>query len=339
MTGFWRLTLDTNPDFCNLTCVMCEDHSPYVDRAERRRLGRLRPMMPPDMVEAAIRDAAAMGIREIIPSTMGEPLLYPHFERLLTLCQELGLRLNLTTNGTFPGPAGRDNAAAWAELVLPIATDVKISWNGATDITQETIMIGAPLRTQIANARSFIAVRDRMDGPDRPTVTMQLTFMRRNLREIPDMVRLAAEIGFDRVKGHQLWAHFEEMSDEDLRSTPETAAAWNETVRTCETIVEAHVAAGGRPLRLDNFHPLSIETPKTAVGDCPFLGRELWLDPRGRLNVCCAPDEQRRSLGDFGTLADAPLVELSRSKAYTSLLRDWRYRPLCQGCSMRRPRV
>lgn len=77
---FWRITLDTNPDFCNLNCVMCEDHSPYADsRAQRMRSGSLRPLMDADLLERIVREAAAMGIREIIPSTMGEPLLYPAF--------------------------------------------------------------------------------------------------------------------------------------------------------------------------------------------------------------------------------------------------------------------
>ncbi|MDX1319603.1 MAG: hypothetical protein R3207_05450, partial [Oceanospirillum sp.] len=74
---FWRITLDTNPDFCNLHCVMCEDHSPYADsREERKRAGLLRPLMDVGLLERIVREAAAMGIREIIPSTMGEPLLY-----------------------------------------------------------------------------------------------------------------------------------------------------------------------------------------------------------------------------------------------------------------------
>ena len=27
--GPWRITFDTNPDDCNLHCIMCEDHSPF----------------------------------------------------------------------------------------------------------------------------------------------------------------------------------------------------------------------------------------------------------------------------------------------------------------------
>jgi MoaA/NifB/PqqE/SkfB family radical SAM enzyme len=33
---------------------------------------------------------------------MGEPLLYEHFEGILELCRRYGVKLNLTTNGTFP---------------------------------------------------------------------------------------------------------------------------------------------------------------------------------------------------------------------------------------------
>ena len=65
--------------------------------------------MPFDVVRAAIekyaaeRDASDNRIlREVIPSTMGEPLLYSHFDELLELCESLEISLNLTTNGTFP---------------------------------------------------------------------------------------------------------------------------------------------------------------------------------------------------------------------------------------------
>jgi hypothetical protein len=35
-SGPWRITFDTNPDDCNLSCIMCEDHSPYSDTRENR---------------------------------------------------------------------------------------------------------------------------------------------------------------------------------------------------------------------------------------------------------------------------------------------------------------
>ncbi len=29
MTIPWRITIDTNPDQCNLNCIMCDTHSIY----------------------------------------------------------------------------------------------------------------------------------------------------------------------------------------------------------------------------------------------------------------------------------------------------------------------
>ena len=140
-TGPWRLTLDTNPDRCNLRCIMCEEHSPHSDlQTTRRKEGRPRREMTPTLIRKAVSEAAASGqLRELIPSTMGEPLLFEHFDEILSLCDEYSLKLNLTTNGTFP----RLGATEWAKRIVPLASDVKISWNGATKETQESIMLGS----------------------------------------------------------------------------------------------------------------------------------------------------------------------------------------------------
>ncbi|MEZ4462643.1 MAG: glycosyltransferase [bacterium] len=131
--GPWRITFDTNPDTCNLRCIMCEEHSPHSPlQAKRRADGRPRRLMPLEMIERVVADAAPHGLREIIPSTMGEPLLYEHFEGILALCEQYGVKLNLTTNGTFP----RLGAEAWAHQIVPVTSDVKISWNGATKATR-----------------------------------------------------------------------------------------------------------------------------------------------------------------------------------------------------------
>jgi glycosyltransferase involved in cell wall biosynthesis len=101
--GPWRITFDTNPDTCNLRCVMCEEHSPHSPLQIRRKAaGQPRRLMPIELLRKVVEDAAPNGLREIIPSTMGEPLLYDHFEEIIAICRQHGVKLNLTTNGTFP---------------------------------------------------------------------------------------------------------------------------------------------------------------------------------------------------------------------------------------------
>jgi MoaA/NifB/PqqE/SkfB family radical SAM enzyme len=338
-TDFWRITLDTNPDNCNLNCIMCEDHSPYSDsRKLRKQQGRLRPYMDRVMLEQVIRDAAAMGIKEVIPSTMGEPLLYPHFDVFLDLCHELDLSLNLTTNGTFPSPDKHHNVEYWANRIVPIGSDVKISWNGASEATQSKIMLGAQLSQHIENAKRFIAVRDRLAETHYCSMTMQLTFLRSNLDEIPQMLDLAIELGFDRIKGHQLWAHFAEIADENLRNDIVFAQRWNQVVKYCRERVESHNKTALRLFKLDNFSELHIDNLDDIApnGHCPFLGKEIWIDPSGRFNVCCAPDQERKSLGMFGSVAESSLLELAQSERYIELMETYQDHPLCKQCTMRR---
>ena len=204
--GPWRITFDTNPDDCNLRCIMCEDHSPYSStQSDRRAAGLPKRRMDVDLIRRTLADAAGNGLREIIPSTMGEPLLYRHIDEIIDLCSQYGVKLNLTTNGTFP----RRGATAWAERIVPVGSDVKVSWNGATGETQERVMLGSNWERVVSNVRDFIAVRDAhaANGGNRCRVTFQLTFMEVNYVELPAVVELAAELGVDRVKGHHLWVH------------------------------------------------------------------------------------------------------------------------------------
>ncbi len=336
--GPWRVTFDTNPDTCNLRCVMCEEHSPHsLLQVRRKAAGAPRREMPLDLLRRVFVEAATNGMREAIPSTMGEPLLYDHFEAFLALCREHGVKLNLTTNGTFP----RLGARAWAERIVPVASDVKISWNGATAGTHESIMLGARWDQALTNVRTFLAVRDEhaASGGNRCRVTLQLTFLEGNVDELVDIVRLAIELGVDRVKGHHLWAHFAEIEQMSLRRDRGSVARWNAAVAAARAVAEAVPLPNGERVVLDNFFPLDPDDRGDIApgGPCPFLGQEVWVSAEGRFDPCCAPDAQRRTLGEFGDLHHAGLMEIWQGEPYRDLLRTYRNRALCLGCNMRGP--
>ena len=339
MPGPWRITFDTNPDACNMKCVMCEEHSPHSPlQASRRREGRPRRSMPVDLIRRVVADAAPHGLQEVIPSTMGEPLLYEHFEEIVALCSEYDVRLNLTTNGTFP----RLGARAWAGRIVPVASDVKISWNGATKATHEAIMIGARWERLLENVKTFIAVRDAhaAGGGNRCRVTFQLTFMESNLTELAGIVRLAARFGIDRVKGHHLWAHFREIEAQSMRRDRNAIRRWNEAALDARQAAAEHMLPNGRPVLLENIDLLDEDGAARDLapgGPCPFLGREAWVSAEGRFDPCCAPDAERRTLGEFGNLHERGLMDIWRGGAYRTLAATYRNRTLCLGCNMRRP--
>jgi len=338
LDGPWRVTLDTNPDDCNLSCIMCEEHSRYSPKkANRLSEGHPPRRMSMTTVRSVIEELAGNGLREVIPSTMGEPLLYRGMEEIIELCVRHRVKLNLTTNGTFP----RLGARRWAELVVPIGSDVKISLNGVRQETQVKVMPGAKLGRTLANTREFIEVRDAhaTAGGNRCSVTFQMTFMEMNYRELPDLVRLAASMGVDRVKGHHVWVNFPELEDESLRRSPESMAKWNAIVDEARaTAVETRLPAG-REVRLDGIFELDAGGSETITSDgvCPFLGREAWVNTEGRFAPCCAPDDLRKTLGAFGNGVDAGLTAIWRGSRYQSLCRTYMNRALCIRCGMRRP--
>lgn len=335
----WRITLDTNPEDCNLSCTMCEEHSPYSGFKEKlfRETGVKHRRMPGDWLEPIIAQAARLGVREIIPSTMGEPLGYRYFQKIIDGCARHGILMNLTTNGTFPGKP----ATAWAKLIVPVTSDVKISWNAATAATAEGIMQGIRFEKALQNVRDFAAVRDRhyeLSG-HYCRLTFQLTFMENNMHELADIVRLAATLGVDRVKGHHLWAHFREIKDLSFRRSKEAAERWNRYVAKAFEAQREIAEQSGKALLLENIIPLEIGESAAVPEhyECPFLGKELWISATGQYAPCCAPDEQRRTLGDFGYFQEKSIVEVLESQTYKQLLKNYKQHALCRTCSMRKP--
>ncbi len=244
----WRITFDTNPDDCNLNCVMCEEHSPYSPAHQARVRGELPyRRMDIETIEKVISECTPLGLEEIIPSTMGEPLIYKHMPKIIELCHEYGVKLNLTTNGTFP----RLGAEKWAELIVPVGSDVKFSWNGASQSAQSLVMIHNDFDKNMEDLRTFINIRNEhaAAGGNYCSVTLQMTFMEMNLDQIPRVVELAIREGVDRVKGHHLWAHFTEIKDEDLRRNKDAIERWNAIARECIEIADGNLLPNGKGIK------------------------------------------------------------------------------------------
>jgi len=335
----WRVTLDTNPEDCNLSCTMCEEHSPFSKFITEKLNGKRR-RMPKEWLESIFQQAKALGVKEIIPSTMGEPLLYKHFAYIVELCYKYGIKMNLTTNGTFPKTTEK-SVTEWAKLLVPITTDVKISWNGATAQTAQKIMLKINFDEAIANVKEFVRIRNEYFKATgyKCRVTFQLTFMQNNMHELTDIIALAAKLDVDRVKGHQLWAHFDEIKKLSMKYSTESILQWNKYVEQAYKAQEKYRKPNGEKVILENIIPLEInesqEIPENY--NCPFLEKELWISPTGRISPCCAPDEMRQTLGDFGNIENDTIRSVLDSQSYTNLVANYKQIPLCKTCNMRKP--
>ena len=150
---------------------------------------------------------------------------------------------------------------------------------------------------------------------------------------------LAIELGVDRVKGHHLWAHFDEIEGQSMRRSPEAIRRWNRAVLAAREAAAERTLSNGRRLRLENVFLLDEDAQDDIApgGPCPFLGQEAWVSAQGRFDPCCAPDAQRRTLGDFGNLHEHGIMDIWNGGRYRTLVATYRNRALCLGCNMRRP--
>jgi MoaA/NifB/PqqE/SkfB family radical SAM enzyme len=335
----WRITIDTNPEDCNLKCVMCEEHSPYSNFIPKlyQETGVKRRRMPFEWVEKIFAQAKELGVKEIIPSTMGEPLLYKDFDSIFELSRQTGIKINLTTNGTFP----KKSVIEWAMLIVPNTTDIKISWNGATQATAEKVMYRIDFEQCLKNVKQFIAVRNHIfeETGYFCRVTFQLTFMENNMHELADIIQLAASLGVDRVKGHHLWAHFDEIKNLDFKRSKAGIKRWNTHVEEALEAQRKYLKPNGERVLLENIIPLApkenIQVPDDY--ECPFLNKELWISATGKFSPCCAPDELRQSLGDFGNFEKQEILTIIESKQYKNLAKNYKEKELCKSCNMRKP--
>ena len=316
----WRITIDTNPDQCNLNCIMCDTHSIYNDNSKPNR-----KFMDESLLEKSIDEAIELGVKEIIPTTMGEPLLYRYFDTFIDKLSKSSVKLNLTTNGTFPNIG----VEKWTNKLLPILSDIKISINSIDSQINESIMINDNTQKKLEDIKTFINLRDKLNPS--VTITLQVTFLKSNLNDLENIIKFAIANNIDRVKGHQLWITYEEIKDESLQNSTKKINEWNSFIDKIEKYKNN--------INLVNFEKLESQNNTNTVPtnyDCPFLGKELWIDYNGGFNICCAPSDKRASLGSWGNIQDIKITDIFNSKEYQNLMLNYKNEDICKICSLRK---
>jgi len=103
---------------CNTNCITCWDHSPLLDRPRPAEWKRRR--VEPEAVEALLDDVAGLGgLRAVILSGMGDPLVHPDIYRLIEAVKSRGLHLTIITN-LIPADPARIVALEVDQLLIGI---------------------------------------------------------------------------------------------------------------------------------------------------------------------------------------------------------------------------
>jgi len=198
---------------CNLNCRMC------IRNTWDEQTGR--------MTEATF-DRIISGLRAFAPRPLvvfggfGEPLSHPRIAEMVAAVKELGAPVELISNGTL---LTRD----LSHRIMQAGLDVLwISLDAATTETYGDVRLGAILPQVLENVSSL---RDmpRYAGIEPLHIGIVFVAMKRNIADLPDVMRLGRQLGADRFMLTNILPYSQESTAEVLYervlSEPRTASS------------------------------------------------------------------------------------------------------------------
>ncbi|NIO11252.1 MAG: radical SAM protein, partial [Deltaproteobacteria bacterium] len=141
----------------------------------------------------------------------GEPLAHPDIVDMVAHAKAAGAPVELITNGTL---LTQDMSRSLIEAGLDM---LWVSLDGATPESYTDVRLGAALPEVLANLRGFRDAR-RASHPPRPQMGIVFVAMRRNIADLPEVIRLGDQSGAKRFLVTNVLPYSAEMLNEVLYS-------------------------------------------------------------------------------------------------------------------------
>lgn len=311
---------------CNLRCRMCAiqfrtDGTPYGPLA----------FMDFDRYCALLDTLPAL--RELHLQGLGEPLMHPRFFDMVECAVARGIRVSTNTNLMLLSRRRAEQclASGLAELY--------VSLDGASAAVYEHVRVRASLERVLNNLRRLLALRAA--GVARPRVHIVMVVMRRNLEELPALVRLTHELGADTLSVQHLCHDFGEQALPEAYR-PLRAFVDGETLLLEDSAHVQRIFAAARRLAAELGVPLRLPAldrcgprPARAAPRCDWPWRGPYISYRGDVMPCCmvgTPD--RACLGDAAAKSfDALWNGVAYGAFRDGLLRD-EPPDVCSSCAV-----
>ncbi len=304
---------------CNLNCITCvrnvwSDETGHMDMATFHNIVRQLDDFP--------------DVQSVTLAGFGEPLYHPEILNMARAIKDLGLELNISTNGTLLD-------AELAEELIDIGLDkIVVSLDSGHPQLFENIRLGADLDIVLNNLRTLNEIKQRRSSK-LPTIGIEFVAMRRNVHEIGDLPRLAGLLGAVSIIVTNLLPHTEEMKEETL---------YDGSVKL--------PGCAGWPVRAGNSWVQwgTMNYPKMYWGSeshCRFIGdRSLVIGWDGGISPCyallhsyqCYVFDRLKHVSRYsiGNVRERRLLELWTSEEYVRFrhkVRAFEF-PSCMDCGM-----
>ncbi len=323
---------------CNLDCVTC------MRNVWDEPLGYM---------SAEVFECILQGIRELSPRPLvffggfGEPLVHPQLLEMIRAVKGLGCPVEMITNGIFL-------TDAMAHQLIQMGLDgLWVSIDGATPDSYSDVRLGAALPNVLQNLMHLRVLRDR-EYKKRPQIGVAFVAMRRNIRDLPAVLRLSSTHGVERFSISNVLAHTEELRQEILyRRTIDYSASIS--LAPLVSFPRMDVSSETLPAfgeALNGQFMLQLFGAQTGpvLNTCPFVQKgSTSIRWDGALSPCLPllhthdsylDERLRRSKAfSFGNILERSLSELWNDPAYYDLrqrLRDFDFSPctFCNSCDM-----
>lgn len=327
-------------NLCNLTCRTC------VRNAWDEPLGRMSKEVFLRIIEGVSNFSPPP---TIFFGGLGEPLFHPQIIEMVAKAKQAGCRVELITNGTLlAGQLSQGLVEAGSDLLW-------VSLDGADPESYADVRLGAALPQIIKNVESFHALRRTIDN-GKPEIGIAFVAMRRNIGELPAVLRLATRLRASRISISNVLPYTEELCGQvlysrvlgEIRNVP---SPWvpsldlpkidaNEATRDALH----YIRRGGYNLSYNGDYLGRV------IDRCPFIERGATaIAWDGSLSPCLPLmhdhdsflDERRRHSRRYvvGNLADQSLEELWEKPDYVSFRRrvqEFDFSPCasCGGCEL-----
>lgn len=181
---------------CNFNCIMC---------------GRSEAGFKPTFLGFEDIDRLADVFEHCEEVTLfgwGEPTVHPQFAKIVSWIDQFPVRKYFVTNGS--------TLKKIENILFEHKVDIMaVSLDGATAETNNRIRRNADFGQIVSDLSRIVKIRNE-NGYGYPYINFVQTLMKSNLQELPDLVRLAAEIGIEEVKAVYLTVFSGDLLHESL---------------------------------------------------------------------------------------------------------------------------
>jgi MoaA/NifB/PqqE/SkfB family radical SAM enzyme len=309
---------------CNLLCETCprtfEDLEPPAD-------------MSWELFTSIIGQVP--NVARVVMHGVGEPMLVKNLAAMIRYLKARGIYALFNTNGTLLTPRKQ------RELIETGLDELRVSLDAADAKTFLAVRGKDFFNRIVRNISSFTTLQKEL-GAAKPLVSMWLTGLKETIGQLPDFVRLAAEIGVREVHLQRLV--FDEAGFGLARA--ESALFEHTRAEEDEAVAAAQGIAASLGVKLNASGAtepglsLKASEAERPWSTCRRPWSLMYFTAHGRALPCCIAPFSARGYENY-TLGDATqqsLRDIWNSPAYrdfrTTLLSDAPPKP-CQNCGMR----